>query len=118
MSIRWVDTMSDGLARLKAELAANLDDAMEEGAQVVLADADVRVPKESGHLAGTGKVNKGRGGQGTVGITFDGPYARWIHEHLYFKHPRGGEAKFLETAMVTKGNEAINNAGRALWRRL
>lgn len=118
MSIRWVDTMSEGLANLRADVAANLEDALAEGADVILRDSDERMPKESGHLTGTGKVNQARGGTNTVGITYDGPYARWIHEHLFFKHPHGGEAKYLETAMTVKGNEAINETGRALWRRL
>jgi hypothetical protein len=118
VSIRWVDTMTAGLERLRADVAANLEDALAEGADVVLRDSDERMPKESGHLAGTGEVNKARGGTNTVAITYAGPYARWIHEHLFFKHPHGGEAKFLETAMVVKGGEAMNEAGRALWRRL
>jgi hypothetical protein len=45
-------------------------------------------------------------------------YARWVHEHLMFKHPFGGEAKFLETAMLTKGEAAINQAGEHFWGRL
>jgi hypothetical protein len=118
VSIEWVDTMSEGLMKLRAAVAENIDEAVAEGAEVILLDSDERMPKESGHLAGTGKVNKARGGSHTVGITYDGPYARWIHEHLFFKHPHGGQAKYLETAMAVKGNEAINEAGRALWRRL
>lgn len=118
MSIRWVDTMTEGLLALRGRVEENLPDAVASGAQVILRDAMRRVPKESGHLVGTGKVNEDRGGRNAVGITFDGPYARWIHEHLFFKHPRGGEAKYLESAMVVKGNEAVNAAGRGLWRRL
>lgn len=118
MSIRWVDTMSEGLLALRARVAENLPDAMQEGADVILRDSDERIPKESGHLVGTGKVAGERGGTNTVGITYAGPYARWIHEHLFFKHPHGGEAKFLETAMLTKGGDAVNETGHALWRRL
>ena len=118
MSIRWDDTLTAGLARIRAEVEANLPDAIANGAQVILADAQERVPHESGHLAGTGAVKQDRGGTNTVGITFDGPYARWIHEHLFFKHPRGGQAKYLETAMLVKGDEAVNEIGRSLWRQL
>jgi hypothetical protein len=117
VSIRWENTLSDGLAQFGTHVWMQTVDALADGAEVIIADAETRTPKESGHLAGTGKVDKGRGGKATVGLWFAGPYARWIHEHLHFKHPRGGEAKFLETAMLTKGAEALKVAGERLWRR-
>ena len=118
MSIEWVDTMTEGLLRLRADVEKSLPDAVASGANVVLRDADERVPKLSGHLAGTGKISESRGGENTVAITYNGPYARWIHEHLWFKHPRGGEPKYLETAMIVKGPEFVDAVGRGLWRRL
>lgn len=117
MSIRWENTLTSGLEQFSTDVWMHTVDALADGAEVIIADADARVPKESGHLAGTGKVDKGRGGKGTVGLWFAGPYAHWIHEHLWFKHPHGGEAKFLETAMLTKGAEALKVAGERLWSR-
>lgn len=35
-----------------------------------------------------------------VRVTFDTPYAARVHENLRMKHPRGGEAKFLEKALL------------------
>ena len=116
--MRWDDTLTDGLRELAASVnPATVNDALAEGAAVVLADAEQRVPKESGDLASSGRVEKDRGGDNTVVVSFAGPYARWIHEHLWFKHPRGGEPKFLETALLTKGRDAIREAGERLWRR-
>lgn len=115
----WANTLTEGLLRVKATVAAHAEDSLAKGARdVVLADALARMPKESGHLAGTGRVEQSRGGTNTVGVTFDGPYARWTHEHLFFRHPQGGEAKFLELAMVEHGAEALDVAGRDLWGRL
>jgi hypothetical protein len=113
----WSNTLSAGLEHIAAQ-AFNLSQDAYAGAEVILADAEVRAPKESGHLAGTGMIQQHRSGKNTVGITFDGPYARYIHEHLHFKHPHGGQAKFLETAMLVKGQEAINRAGEHFWERL
>lgn len=117
MSIRWEGDLAQGLAAFATEVFRDTEDALADGADVILADSDERVPKESGHLAGSGKVVQGRGGANTVAITYAGPYARWIHEHLGFKHPHGGQAKFLETAMMVKGRDAIQVAGERLWRR-
>lgn len=110
----------DLVVRLEAVRAKTEDitDDVAAGAEVILAESELRVPKEAGALAGTGRVEKDRGGKNTVGITYDGPYARYQHEHLGFKHPHGGQAKFLETAMLEKGEEAKDKAGEHLWERL
>ena len=115
--IRWEDTLSAHLERILTE-SRDLSQDAREGAEVVMRDAQERVPKRSGHLVGTGMVQEWRGGKSTAAMTFGGPYARWVHEHLWFKHPFGGQAKYLETAMFTKGGDAVNDAGRHFWRRI
>ena len=117
MSIRWENSLSAGLERVASAMFDLSRDAY-AGAEIILADSEQRVPKESGDLAGTAMILQHRGGTNTVGIVYDSVYARWIHEHLHFKHPHGGEAKFLETAMLVKGEEAVNKAGQHLWERL
>lgn len=117
MTMQWEDTMT---SRLRAILEESRDMSADvaDGAKLILEDADRRVPKESGDLAATGSVKEDRGGLNAVGITYTSVYARWVHEHLHFKHPAGGEAKFLETALLTKGEAAINKAGEHFWERL
>jgi hypothetical protein len=34
-------------------------------------------------------------------VTVDQPYAQDQHETLYYKHPRGGQAKYLETPLFS-----------------
>lgn len=115
--IEWSDQISHRLRDIYAK-SHHMQDDLAHGAKVILAEAKDLVPKESGHLAATGLIKRDRGGVNTVAITFAGPYARWIHEHLAFKHPHGGQAKFLEAAMLLKGQEAINQAGEKFWRRI
>ena len=115
--LRWEDGLSGSL-RVIAAKSEHLQDDVAYGAKEILADAQDRVPKESGDLSATGHIDRDRGGKGTVAIIFRGPYARWIHEHLWFKHPRGGEAKFLEIALLWKGEDAIREAGKRFWRRI
>lgn len=117
VSIKWEDSLTKALSSMRAK-SKGLSQDLAHGAKVVLDDARDRVPKESGHLASTGRIKRNRGGVNTVAITFSGPYARWIHEHLFFKHPRGGQAKYLEDALLLKGGDAINEAGRHFWRRI
>lgn len=104
--------------RVMREKAGHMQDDLAKGAKVILRESDVLVPKESGDLAATGHINRDRGGKNTVAIKYSSVYAHYIHEHMFFKHPHGGQAKFLETAMLTKGEAAINEAGEHFWRRL
>lgn len=115
--VRWEDTLSTWLRQALAK-SQHMQDDLAHGAKVILADSKERVPKEEGHLAATGEIKRDRGGVNTVAITYGTPYARYIHEHLFFKHPHGGTAKFLELALLEKGSEAINEAGEKFWRRL
>lgn len=104
-----------------AWLAAMIPHALHEGAEIILVDAVGKAPmapKKAGdnepHLNTTGRINDARGGDNTVGIEFTSIYARWIHEHLGFKHPHGGQAKFLEAAMIEKQGAAIRKVADVL----
>jgi hypothetical protein len=116
MSIQWSNNLDlDGL--LERTVAAIIP-AAHAGAEIVLEDSQAKVPKESDRLAGTGKVDDERGGDNTVGISYDGPYARYQHESLEFRHPTGGQAKFLESAMVEKSGDALAKAADVIGKAL
>jgi len=117
VSITWRGDMLGNLRTIAAK-AEHLQDDAYAGAEPVLDDSNARVPKESTELKQSGHIKRDRGGDNTVAIVYTSVYAHWIHEHMFFKHPNGGEAKFLETAMLTKGSEFVNKAGEHFWRRL
>lgn len=117
MTLEWRGDLAGNLRDILAK-TERLDDDVAVGARIILEDSDDRVPKRTGDLERTGHIKRDRGGQNTVAIVYASVYARWVHEHLAFKHPFGGQAKFLETAMLVKGQDALNAAGEHLWRRL
>lgn len=117
MTLEWRGDLLGNLQEILAK-TQRLDDDLAVGARIILADSDDRVPKRSGGLEKSGLVKRDRGGLNTVAIVYSSVYARWVHEHLSFKHPFGGQAKFLETAMLAKGSDALNAAGDHLWRRI
>lgn len=117
MSLEWRGDLLGNLREILAK-TQRLDDDVAVGARIILADSDERVPKRSGDLEKSGHVKRDRGGLNTAAIVYTSVYARWIHEHLGFRHPFGGQAKFLETAMLAKGPEALNAIGAHLWRRI
>lgn len=93
------------------------------GAVVILEGAQRRAPlapkdasDEEPHLRDTGRVDDSRGGEGTVGVVFDSVYAAYIHENLGFAHPHGGQAKFLEAALVEDKDGALSAMAREVLR--
>ena len=83
------------------ELAAR--EATVETAKEVLKVAKELAPKESGKLRRSGKVEVDFK---NVSVVFRAWYA-WIqHERLDYKHPKGGQAKYLEAAVDQVGVQA------------
>jgi hypothetical protein len=118
MSLLWRDNgLRGGLRDILAK-SQHLDDDVYDGADVVLQRSRELAPKESSNLVRSSRVLRDRGGKNAVGIVYTSVYARYQHEHLHFKHPSGGQAKFLEIALLEKGPEAVNKAGEHFWGRL
>lgn len=94
------------------------------GAKVILEGAKVRAPyapkdatdPEQSHLRDTGHIDVSRGGENTVGIVFDSVYAAYIHENLHFRHPHGGQAKYLEAALREDKRAALSAMAREVLR--
>lgn len=84
---------------------ARITAALERGAEVLKKDAVDKVPKDSTALADSAAIRPE--GDDAVAVTFSGPYAHWIHEGIEFEHPHGGQAKFLESALLEKKDEAL-----------
>lgn len=74
--------------------------ALIDTAKAVLKQAKANAPKESSKLARSGRVEVAFK---EVSVAFRTPYA-WIqHERLDYKHPKGGKAKYLESAVGEVG---------------
>lgn len=112
-SIR-IDTSALHMGRLKIK-SFQVKDALAHAAEEILLPASREaVPKVSTNLANSAAIKKSRGGTNTIAIVYDSVYARWIHEHLHFKHPHGGGAKYLERPMRVKGPATMQAAVREL----
>jgi len=94
------------IARARATAPNTFARGVREQLQIVLLEAVREVPKLTGALASTGRVEEASiGGHRTEFIIlFGGPsklgtyvnYAMPVHEDLLAAHPRGGKAKYLE----------------------
>lgn len=87
----WRERAREALAEAAAELLA-------------LASADApynpNVPGE--HLRDSGHIEfREAPGALIAEVIFDGPYAAKQHEHREYKHPHGGQAKYLERNLIS-----------------
>lgn len=122
-----------GLDKATEKLQALVDDITGAGAQglanaslYILGEAVKRAPVDTGNLRGSGyveldgqRVAKGtEGGSCTLTgavpedathaeIGFNAKYAADQHEQVRYTHPRGGQAKYLESVMVDGQGELL-----------
>jgi hypothetical protein len=97
-------------------LLATAAQVLEQAKRDAPHDPDEAGKGEGRHLRDTGRIEPIQyrpGGIMAVEIVFDGPYAARQHEHLEYKHPHGGTAKFLERNLTgAKLLEALAEAER------
>lgn len=96
MSVRMSWHGDEVLARVETTKPMAVKDGLEH-----LLEASLKlVPRESGALARSGRVDED---SGTVSYGSNGvPYAIVQHERLDYHHFHGGQAKYLEQPMLTE----------------
>lgn len=76
--------------------------ALGKGAAYLLAQTIPRTPIRDGPLRASGGTDVD---DDTASVFFDTPYAARQHEELGWRHPKGGQAKYLEnTVLEERGN--------------
>lgn len=104
----------DKLTKAPDILKQELADAINESLKNVWAEAWVRTPYLTGALRGSYKEYKARPDELIGILTPTKEYALKQHEHLEYRHPRGGEAKYLENAIKARQEQIKSNFFRAI----
>lgn len=104
------DGISKDLERRMKEMPQAAGAGQYTLANAMMTSAKRRVPVKTGVLKSSGYVGMPvvNGTSATCPLGFGGPasaYALVQHERLDFKHPNGGEAKYLENAIVEYSGE-------------
>lgn len=86
---------------------------LSKGRVPVLDPADESKGRTSGKLRSTAKLTEDPG-RLRVALSYGTPYAAYIHEHMDFAHPTGGQAKFLETAIIESRDEVAATIAGAI----
>lgn len=110
-----------GIQDVMAQVARaieNAGDLSEEGLLDVTVDigsrAAERAPVETGALRGSMTATVEQDGDQLVGeVRFTEKYAAVQHERVDFRHPQGGEAKYLERAALEKAGQIRSKVAKA-----
>lgn len=117
-----VDKIQKEVDKLETKHTHGLADAL----LFVATESQQRAPVDTGDLRGSVQVDiegqryaqgvKG-GGVNTVGalpekatkgsVSFNTPYAATQHEQINYDHPRGGQAKYLESVLVEEQDRIL-----------
>ena len=117
--VKGATEMIATLKRIAAKFPDRVAAALYTEAQVIMTASKRLVPVETGILRASGQVAmpERNGRRISVTLSYGGaaePYAIVQHESLDFKHPNGGQAKFLEQPL----NEAMSDMNARLAARL
>lgn len=99
-----------GLDRLQSKMEQAAKQALAETAVKVAIDSQALVPVDTGELRDSlivSELVEVDGGY-DITISYQAPYAGKVHEDLDDNHPRGGQAKFLETPFLQAGDTLTN----------
>lgn len=76
------------------------------GGLIIQAEAQRRVPVDTGNLKGSAFTRKDPNNDRVVETGFNAAYAIFVHENLEAHHDNG-EAKYLENAVTNKQDEVV-----------
>lgn len=105
LEITGLDALQARLQQLADDMPNEIGSALRAEAEIEMTEAKRRTPVKTGALRASGMVTGPTvsGGEISVTMSFGGgavDYAIEVHENLAMFHPRGGQAKFLESVVL------------------
>ena len=114
MSLEGLSETLKNLRDLQGNIKGGVTDTLWKTTLDLQGKAQRFAPVDTGDLRGSGYSTVGEEEDLIVGeVGFSEPYALEQHENVYFVHPKGGQAKYLESPLsenTKKYSQAIENA--------
>ena len=107
MSAKWnADPLLKEIEKTKVR-------AMSRAGEFLLDESNKIVPLDESPLMKSGMVDVAKDGS-LMTVSYNTPYAVRQHEVLYYNHPNGREAKFLESTFKEDGPRAMRYVEREM----
>lgn len=115
LKVRGMSRLEQNIKKLQQQYPKRVANAMLAEARVELKEARRRTPVDTGELRASGFVAQTiTRSKIETEIGFDTPYAIFVHEDLEANHPRGGQAKFLESVLRESAPHMADRLARRL----
>jgi hypothetical protein len=126
LALRGLPVLRTKLHRIAVQVEDVSAPIARDQAEAVLQRSQELVPVDTGDLKRSGRVLTGppRKGRTIYQVAYGGiigsarrktiDYALYVHEDLTARHPRGGQAKYLERAALEKVKSIHDRFGREL----
>lgn len=106
------------ISKIRRDTEIKIADALEKAGEIILQKSQIYVPRETGALANSGRVEvEGQGFGARSRVLYGGdsaPYAVYVHENLEAQHKPPTCAKFLERAAREVGGTIAHVVAREL----
>lgn len=104
--VEGLDRVMGNLNREVGKIVGRTIAGLLAGGLIIQAEAQRRVPVDTGNLKGSAFTRKDPNNDRVVETGFNAAYAIFVHENLEAHHDNG-EAKYLENAVTNKQDEVV-----------
>jgi hypothetical protein len=114
IDIKDLRGLERGLDRLREKMEERSKEALADTAVKTFLNSQSLVPVDTGELKASGQVSElveSNDGY-SIAISYQAPYAGFVHEDLDANHPHGGQAKYLETPFLQAGDMLVKELER------
>ena len=108
MSVRGLQEVEARIAAALRDIEGATKESIRDSAMDLWSKSADLVPVLDGHLKGSGKAEPKEDGY-VWEVSYGTEYAHYQHEGLDFRHPQGGQAKFLQQPFEENVERYINN---------
>lgn len=105
MTLEWSGSLAASLARIEDRIRPAAAAGLKKAADGVLRDSNALAPRDTGDLVASGKVVTD---DLRADISYTSKHAVPQHEKTQYRHPGGGQAKFLQTALDDNRDQILN----------
>lgn len=106
--IVWEGDLREQLGSLGTSLRPFIERALQRAAEELLDDSNRYAPKDTGELVDSGSITVD---DLTATVRYTARHAVPQHEKTEYRHPRGGQAKFLQQAMDDAQSKLLGIVG-------
>jgi HK97 gp10 family phage protein len=112
LELQGIDDVMKNFEKINRQVEKNLTEALKKGGQKVLTESNNMAPRDTGEMVRESDVKEVSPTEFRVRYNTD--YSLYVHEDLEARHPRGGQAKFLQTATNDNGRDVIKDISKEL----